>query len=272
MSDSICRFMPVKNYNTNIKAINFVYETEFLKMKQPFYNPLYRVHVVCEGNADIASCGLNFSVKRGDVFFTFPEGMYTIHGSENFKYMYISFFGQGVPDLLAQLAVTLTNPVYYGLGQLVDFWSEALERVSTRNMNILTESVLLYTLSYIENPVEENENCAVGQQVFENVIEFVDNNYTNPDLTLAFVADNLSYSEKYLSHLFKKNMNVNFKTYLSKRRIQYACEIICGRNVSVAEASRLCGYADPQYFSKTFKKHMGVTPTEYINKFGFGKY
>jgi two-component system response regulator YesN len=61
-------------------------------------------------------------------------------------------------------------------------------------------------------------------------------------------------------------MNVNFKAYLNKLRIQYACELIDDGHTCVSEISAMCGFSDSLYFSKTFKKHMGYSPTEYVKK------
>ena len=44
--NSICKFMPVKDYGGNIKAVNFVFEAEFKKLPQPFFNPIHRIHLM----------------------------------------------------------------------------------------------------------------------------------------------------------------------------------------------------------------------------------
>ena len=73
-----------------------------------------------------------------------------------------------------------------------------------------------------------------------------------------------SYTEKYLSSLFKKNMNVGFNQYLNRLRIQYAIELIANNVKSVSRIAELSGYSDSLYFSKVFKKLVGVTPGQHI--------
>ena len=56
MSESICRFLPAKNEEAAIKAVGFVYETEFSNLTQPFVNPIYVFHIVTKGSAVLRIC------------------------------------------------------------------------------------------------------------------------------------------------------------------------------------------------------------------------
>ena len=87
-------------------------------------------------------------------------------------------------------------------------------------------------------------------------------------VSLKKLAGLFSYTEKYISHLFKKKMNVGFNYYLNNLRLQYAHELIAQNVHSVSEIAILCGFSDPLYFSKVFKKRVGYTPTEYMKRKG----
>ena len=50
MENSICEFMPTKNYNKDLKIVNFVYESEIKKLKQPFIRPIFVMNLVIKGN------------------------------------------------------------------------------------------------------------------------------------------------------------------------------------------------------------------------------
>jgi AraC-like DNA-binding protein len=98
------------------------------------------------------------------------------------------------------------------------------------------------------------------------MLSYVENHFTDADISLRKLADIFSYTEKYLSHLFKKNMGVNFNAYLTKMRIEYAVKCIAGGMRSIAEIAELCGYYDALYFSKVFKRVMGETPLAYMKR------
>ena len=56
MRESICRFLPEKHEEAAIKAVRFVYETEFSNLTQPFANPVYVFHIVTKGSAVLLIC------------------------------------------------------------------------------------------------------------------------------------------------------------------------------------------------------------------------
>ena len=93
-------------------------------------------------------------------------------------------------------------------------------------------------------------------------MDYIDKHYRDPDLSLKKLSDSFSYTEKYLSSLFKKNMQIGFISYLNSLRIQYACDLIQKGNMNMSEISVACGYSDYSYFSKVFKKITGHSPTD----------
>ena len=52
--------------------------------------------------------------------------------------------------------------------------------------------------------------------------------------------------------------------YVSNLKIQHACELLISKLFSVSEVAGLCGFLDISYFSKVFKKQMGICPSEYM--------
>jgi len=82
------------------------------------------------------------------------------------------------------------------------------------------------------------------------------------DITLEEVSKEVNISPHYFSKLFKDEMGENFIDYLTTLHINAAKEIKSSL-LSVKEICYQIGYGDPNYFSRIFKKVVGVTPTEY---------
>ncbi|MBO7208706.1 MAG: helix-turn-helix transcriptional regulator [Clostridia bacterium] len=64
--------------------------------------------------------------------------------------------------------------------------------------------------------------------------------------------------------IFKKTFNIGMSEYINTIRIQHSCTLMNQGFTSISDISNQCGYSDPQYFSKVFKKRMGMLPGEYI--------
>ena len=92
---------------------------------------------------------------------------------------------------------------------------------------------------------------------------YISKHYNEPDISVGTVAQSLNISEGYLSHTFKKETDYTLLNYLTRYRIHKAMELLKDCRVKVYEVAEQVGYRDIAYFSATFKKYTGVTPSEY---------
>lgn len=262
--ETICRFLPPKELAGNIKTVYFVYEADFATLKQPFFRPIHYVHLVTSGKATLRFGGNTYPLAAGSLFFFFPAVPYEIDGDKDFRFAYISFMGAGAAALLDSLGITYDRAVFDGFSHLIELWLSSIVRINQTNANLLTESVLLNTLSYISKDNTRSENNKNSENLFCVLVDYVDTHYRESGLTLRSVADIFSYTEKYLSHFFKSKMGVGFNEYLNNLRLQHARALIQNGQTSVSTVAAECGFSDPLYFSKAFKKNTGFSPREYM--------
>ena len=95
--------------------------------------------------------------------------------------------------------------------------------------------------------------------------EYLENNYIY-DITMQEAAEEMGYSDAYFSKLFKEEMGQSFIEYVTGIRMEKAKELLSKTDKSMKEICNEIGYADPNYFSRTFKKNVGFTPTEFKEK------
>ncbi|WP_341878147.1 response regulator transcription factor [Defluviitalea saccharophila] len=107
--------------------------------------------------------------------------------------------------------------------------------------------------------VSGTENSAY---MIQKVKDYIDEHFQEK-ITLEDMADYVGLSKYYLSYLFKKEEGTNFVSYINKKRIEKAKEYLRDTNNTVSQIYDLVGFSDQQYFSKTFKKIVGMTVTEY---------
>jgi two-component system response regulator YesN len=91
---------------------------------------------------------------------------------------------------------------------------------------------------------------------------FIEENYSK-DISLDDVSRIVDISPYYFSKLFKEVTGENFIEYLTNIRIEEAKKLLQNRDLSIKNICADTGYSDPNYFSRIFKKQVGVTPTEY---------
>lgn len=103
-----------------------------------------------------------------------------------------------------------------------------------------------------------------SNSIIEMSKEYIRNNF-NKDISLDEVSRVANISPYYFSKIFKEGTGENFIEYLTGIRIEKAKELLSTTEYSMKEICSMCGYSDPNYFSRSFKKNVGVTPTEYKN-------
>ncbi|ULL13873.1 AraC family transcriptional regulator [Paenibacillus sp. H1-7] len=86
------------------------------------------------------------------------------------------------------------------------------------------------------------------------------------NLYLDHMAEVLDTSPKYFSNYFKKTFGIGYVEYLNKVRLSHAKEFLKQTDLSVAEIGEKTGYLNASTFTTTFKKYVGISPTEYRKK------
>lgn len=86
-------------------------------------------------------------------------------------------------------------------------------------------------------------------------------------MSLLLLAEHFNLTTGYISRIFKKCRQVNFKDYLSAYRIEKATEIMnIMPDVRISELAKQVGYDNVQRFVRNFKKLKQVSPSEYREK------
>jgi len=258
----ICRFINHDDKCDAIDYIYFVYEAEIKKLKQPFFHSNYYLYLVSKGTGKLVTDEKEFDLKPGTLFLVAPWHFHEIKDTKDFTYLYISFNGQSVPDLLKKFGYGNDGFVINDFEHLIEFWIKSIRRITPGNDAVLTDSVLKYTFSFLS----DNQDKKYSSDEFDSVIKYVNDHYREPSLTMKKVADLFFYSYKYFSHIFKEKTGVKFTEYLNNMRIHLALQLIEEKTYSITELSAKCGFGDSYYFSKVFKSVMNKTPTQYLKE------
>jgi two-component system response regulator YesN len=93
--------------------------------------------------------------------------------------------------------------------------------------------------------------------------EYIQAHYRESGLSLTDMCSALSVSKSYLSPIFKEHTGMTFVEYLTRVRIEKAKELLLSAELKTYEVAWEVGFRDAHYFSLTFRKQTGVSPTEY---------
>lgn len=99
--------------------------------------------------------------------------------------------------------------------------------------------------------------------LIDKIIDYLQTNYSNTELSLVLLANKFEISEKYLSKIFKEKTGENFGNYVEDIRLKKATELLYNPELSIKEVISLVGYTNINTFYKAFKRKFGISPGEY---------
>lgn len=265
MKSNVCYFMPNIQNQHSIHVINLVFETEHMITKALQSKGLFRIHYVYSGVGKLCLPDNKISVKKGDIFFTFPDtSFYVDPASKDFSYMYISYTGTRANIIMEKIGISKKNYLINECEKVKTIWEEAV----TSKINVsgwMSESVLLYTFSYLAARFNLAEKGNKRESHLPDLIKkYLDDNFANEKISLELLSSTLSYSPKYISSVFKKHFGTGISDYLAIIRVQYACNLMSQGYTVISEIASMCGFGDALYFSKVFKQKYGMSAKKFI--------
>ncbi len=261
---NICHFIPIDPDKGSWDILNFVLETQPQHFSGLKTEAVYKLHFVRSGQGDLHTLGKITQISAGTLFFTFPAEPYAIESIDGLEYLYISFLGSRGTKLMEQQGISRLNCVFGGHSGLKTFWQNAIE-MNSPHRDLCAESVLLYTLAHLAQVQTEQKSLLKGQ-AWAQAKKYLDDHFTDHRLSLQSLGISLGYHPKYLSTVFKQAVGMGIAEYLCSLRIQHSCTLMAQGFTSISDISAQSGFTDPQYFSKVFKKHMGIPPGQYIRE------
>ena len=143
------------------------------------------------------------------------------------------------------------------------------------NSDIVNKELVLSALgslivSYIIVYVGKGGTSEVVEEIRKSILK----NFSDIHYKLDAYLKSLPFSYDYLRKLFKKETGMTPHEYLTRTRMNAAQMLLSGTSrfdFSVNETSELCGFSEPLYFSRVFKKRFGCSPTQYAHRFDRAK-
>ena len=143
---------------------------------------------------------------------------------------------------------------------LVDFQNQL--NVSDCLMDLVDYLILM--IGEIEDLVSDCQKT-YSARIIDQAAEYIKNHYCRK-IRMEEVAKAVNLSTHYFSRLFKKETDTTFLDYLTNLRIEKARQLLRDQSMTIAEVARAVGYIEACYFSRVFKKHEKLSPSEYRDR------
>ncbi|WP_299255102.1 AraC family transcriptional regulator [uncultured Aquimarina sp.] len=150
--------------------------------------------------------------------------------------------------------------------------SDSFLKISNQNNveKLLNLMHILYNLSIsnYRTPIVKSNYLEIDKTALpriSKVFDFVNKNYAKK-IQSKTIAQQLGLTTNSFCRMFKSATNKSFISFLNEFRIKKAQEHFENKNISISEVLYQCGFNDPSYFCKQFRKYTGVSPSRYIKE------
>ena len=224
--------------------------TEYIEKR-----PCAALSVRVKGEADFVTKTKTYHAEKGDVAYFPPNLSYMVDARKD-EHLYIIHFT--APDLPEEIEIITPKNV-----KVFTELFERAHRICTAKLpgfqyglNAVFFRILeqLFIQSREENPSTDKK--------FSYALEYIHQNYTSPDLTIAKLSEIAGVSETYFRRIFERNLGTQPHKYINSLRLSLADELLESRYYRVKDISSVCGFSDPKYFSTLYKKERGISPSE----------
>lgn len=232
----------------------------------------YLFLLVEDGRGRLLCDDLDCEIRKGECAFLDCRKYSGHHSSEDlWKLKWVHFYGSGMPEMFDRY-LNIGGKLVFTSANLHKYESilDRLYRVVQNEQNeLLRDLCMNRDLSELVTVIMEDalrppsEDLGLSRK--RNVADagdFIREHYRE-QLTLDLLASEFFIDKYYLTRVFKRQFGVSVNQYISQIRVEQAKQLLRFSDHSIVWISGECGFGTASYFSRTFKKVEGVTPSEY---------
>lgn len=173
-------------------------------------------------------------------------------------YEYINIYHSSNNKMIGEFSLNKNSTnIVDNLKKIVSISSNQNINTFFKNKVLLRESLSLIFQESLN--IKELEEIKILKQ-------YIDDNF-NKKLKLQELADLVYKNKQQVSYLFYKYLNIRPIDYVINKRIEKSILLLKENKMSISKIANSIGYDDPLYFSRLFKKHIGLSPTTFKDKF-----
>lgn len=276
----------VRDINASNEGI-VIYQTAFDEPHELFTHDRFDLLYVLEGDAEAEVCGKRIHIQKHNALFVAPGVPYRVSAKENCILPVISiekgtlfahfhrisllnnvisgFFADAMWGELASDYLLFTPLFGTNTDQLVDMLISE-EIANTHDSQFIKNQLLICILGYLSanTSYELSKNKMTRSEQIFKILTYIQDSYRT--VTLEKLAEHFHYTVPYVSKLIRTTTGLTFTEILREIKFDVCRSLLLNSDLKINKIAEVAGFQNTDHFNRVFKKHMGITPTEFKKK------
>lgn len=247
-------------YITAIDSVTLIEEKIYPKKHVQYNSTLFTHELIFHsaGNSTFIIDNESFTITPNSILFI-PQKKYNNYFAEfNQPESFIDiFFFSNIPFNESPLLFdTSANPkIEAYFKQILYVWTQKNSGFRSKCISLIWQ--ILYEL-------QRKDYVPHSQyKKLEPAVIYLEKNFKNPHISVENLAKMCDISYCYFQQLFSKKYGVTPIKYIVSLKINYSCDLLNKTSYNISEIAELSGFSDVYFFSRQFKKYIGISPKEY---------
>lgn len=242
----------------------------------PHIHSEFEMVCVVKGRAEVRIGADSFVAEEGDLIFSNPMEVHSVivDKSSNYLHRCICFDVSLIPDecvknclsdgtMCVEHVIKSNNPASKNA---IVYFEKLFEAAEKEGKALSFEASAYISLIFAEiikwNMIFETAHLDKQSVFCSKMINYIAENYSK-DISSADPAKEFFYTQSHFCRTFMHSFGTPFSVFLNMYRVSRAKELLENPEIKISDVAQRCGFSNLSYFSKTFKKIVGLSPVDY---------
>lgn len=223
--------------------------------------PDYHLVLISRGNVRVKYHDVTYALSEGNLFIYEPYAPQYYEYSKGTTAFWMHFAGTVLPELFSTMNISPGVYKQSFSANVFEQYRRLIQRFKLPRYQNEIYGSFFTLMALISEEMHDCGDLGSVESIWKSV-SFI-NEHFSQKMTLETLSEMFGYSPSRFSHLFYQVTGTTPMAYLRNVQLENAREILSYSQISVKEVALYCGYTDPLYFCKAFKKRYGISPSEF---------
>ncbi len=220
-----------------------------------------RVYIILDGSAVLFNSTENITMLPNNIYVIPAKYTYSCRCDEYMEKFFFHFTASIIPqnDLLSNIGRIAAMPIS---NDELSLLREILYNENIQSALFLQNYIRTLILQIIEPITDKIERDITVYRKYEKLYKYIEDNLS-ADISVAEVCRHIGFSQTYIGQKFKNDTGSTIKQYITSSIIERMQYMLLVTTLSINDITKELRFDSESYCSKFFKKHMGISPSEY---------